>query len=358
VHKVEAFSELKSLQGPVLVTGHTGFKGAWFMELLSSLGINAVGLSLPAERGSLRDRLGSERKYSEYFVNVNDAALIQETINSIKPAFVFHLAAQAIVTESFHKPYETYVTNVLGTLNVIEATKESGGCRGIQVITTDKVYSNDNSGKPFSEIDSLFGCDPYSGSKVATEAVVSGLQKSYQEKYGILIQSVRAGNVIGGGDFAKDRLIPDLVRSYTMDSELKVRNPESTRPWQHVLDPLIGYLFAAENMLLKKDSSSFNFGPIEKSLSVDEVISIARSTWPGLKVISSIDHQSGIHEAQSLRVSPTKAEEVLGWQPVFTQQEAVNLTLNWWNKVLKNELTAFEAMQNDIQIVLGKILHD
>ena len=175
---IASFSELKSLQGPVLVTGHTGFKGAWFMELLASLGINAVGLSLPAESGSLRDRLGLERNYSEYFVNVNDAVLIQETINSIKPAFVFHLAAQAIVSESFHNPYETYLTNVLGTLNVIEATKDSGGCRGIQVITTDKVYSNDNSGKSFSEVDSLFGCDPYSGSKVATEAVVSGLQQS------------------------------------------------------------------------------------------------------------------------------------------------------------------------------------
>jgi CDP-glucose 4,6-dehydratase len=358
VLNIASFSELKSLQGPVLVTGHTGFKGAWFMELLASLGINAVGLSLPAESGSLRDRLGLERKYSEYFVNVNDAVLIQETINSIKPAFVFHLAAQAIVSESFHNPYETYLTNVLGTLNVIEATKDSGGCRGIQVITTDKVYSNDNSGKSFSEVDSLFGCDPYSGSKVATEAVVSGLQQSYEEKFGILIQSVRAGNVIGGGDFAKDRLIPDLVRSYTMNNELKVRNPESTRPWQHVLDPLIGYLFAAENMLIKRDSSPFNFGPVEKSLSVAEVVSIARSTWPHLKVNSNINNLSGIHEAHTLRVSPTKAKEVLGWQPFFTQQEAVNMTLNWWNDVLTNEVTPYEAMQNDIEVILDKINRD
>lgn len=352
------FSTLRSLQGPILVTGHTGFKGAWLVELLENLGFEVIGLSLEPDEGSLRQRIASARKYQEFFVDINDAEEVKCVFETVKPSFVFHLAAQAIVSVAFKNPSPTFLTNIVGTLNVIEAAKNLDGCKGVQVITTDKVYQNDNSGKSFTESDSLFAYDPYSGSKVATEAIVAGLQSLYKERHGLLIQSVRAGNVIGGGDYAVDRLIPDIVRSMQNEHALRVRNPSSTRPWQHVLEPLIGYLLAAENLVLNGQMDSYNFGPLDKSLPVSRVIEISKGIWPDLQVDYEEVNAQKMYEALALQISPSKAINQLGWKPIFSQETAVELTINWWEKVLKGKCSPLEAMKADIDLSLLSLSHD
>lgn len=352
------FPILKSLKGPILVTGHTGFKGTWLVELLEHFGFEVVGLSLAPQQHSLRQRINESRKYKDFFVDINDFNHVAEVFNAVKPSFVFHLAAQAIVSEAFNNPADTYLTNVIGTLNVIEAAKNLNNCKGVQVITTDKVYWNDNSGKSFTELDPLFAYDPYSGSKVAAEAVVAGLQSLYIDRHGLLIQSVRAGNVIGGGDYAVNRLIPDIVRSVESNGVLLVRNPSSTRPWQHVLEPLIGYLLAAESMLGSGDLSPYNFGPIEESLAVSQVIDIAKRIWPELTIEFDLDNHIEMHEAKTLQISPSKAMEMLGWRPIFTQESAVELTINWWDKVIKGKSTPLESMKSDIDLVLAGLRND
>ncbi len=344
---------LRALNGPILITGHTGFKGSWFIELLTIHGFDVVGLALPPEDNSLHWRLLNSTSYKEFFVDINDLQELTLIIQDIQPVFVFHLAAQALVMDAYDNPFGTYRTNVSGTLNVIEAATKTPTCRGVQVITTDKVYLNTNSGKAFIESDPLFGKDPYSGSKVGVESVVSGLQKMMKEKFGLLIQSVRAGNVIGGGDFAANRLIPDLIKSHLNGSELVIRNPESTRPWQHVLDPLIGYLMAAEYLLSTEEYGPFNFGPNETSLQVSSVLELAREILPTRFRVSLLEDTLRA-ESRMLEVSPKKAAQYLNWEPLFTQERAVMLTMYWWRKILFEGQTALSAMHEDINLALSE----
>jgi CDP-glucose 4,6-dehydratase len=346
-------TQLKSLEGPVLITGHTGFKGSWMVELLRSHGVNVVGLSLPPKEDSLYTRLNHPSSFKEYFVDINNLDLLSAAIKEIKPGFIFHLAAQAIVLDAYQQPFDTYRTNVLGTLNLLEAATKTASCRGIQVVTTDKVYFNDNLGKAFVETDALFGLDPYSGSKVGTESVVSGLQKLLRVEHNILIQSVRAGNVIGGGDLAPNRLIPDLIRSYIHGNELIIRNPASTRPWQHVLDPVFGYLESAENMLANGMCEPINFGPTEPSLPVSEVLKLSVEYFPANVIFNSPEIPK-FDEACFLEISPRKALLELNWMPIFTQEEAIKYTMVWWQKVLVQGISAIDAINSDIGDALEK----
>lgn len=344
---------LKALNGPILITGHTGFKGTWLIELLTIHGFDVVGLSLPPAANSLYSRVLETTKYKEYFADVNDFAAISKLIQEIKPVFIFHLAAQALVFDAYEKPFETYRTNITGTLNIIETALSASTCRGIQVITTDKVYFNTNSGKSFVETDPLFGKDPYSGSKVGAESVVSGLQNMMKAEHGLLIQSVRAGNVIGGGDFAKNRLIPDLVRSYVQGTELIIRNPNSTRPWQHVLDPLIGYLKAAEYLLATEECGPFNFGPTEPSLPVSKVLEFALEILPTKFSVTTVEDLSRLESLQ-LDINPNKSALHLKWQPIFTQEQAIKLSMQWWKNVLHEEESALSAIHADISLALNE----
>lgn len=266
-HKIDA---------PVLIVGHTGFKGTWLTLLLEKLGIDSIGLSLPAEENSLYSKLNRHGQISEFFQDIRDYSGTEKIIKRINPRFIIHLAAQPLVLDSYLSPRETFETNVLGTVNILEAATRLDNCEHVIVATTDKVYRNDDSGQQFTENSALGGKDPYSWSKVGTEAAIGAWQQIMSVNSGTKITSVRAGNVIGGGDLAKNRLLPDLVKSFLSNSEILLRNPKSTRPWQHALDPLWGYVLA---LAAESREPAFNFSPDGKSLTVLEVANIAVDAW-------------------------------------------------------------------------------
>jgi CDP-glucose 4,6-dehydratase len=231
---------LRELPGPVLLTGHTGFKGTWMTFLFEQLKIPVVGYSLPPEKDSLYDRASRTGAIPEKFADIRDYVGLEEFIDFHKPSTIIHMAAQPLVLRSYESPRETFDVNTMGTVNVLDIAFKKAFVQAIIVVTTDKVYRNDNSGRAFVETDALEGKDPYSASKVGTEAVVSAWQQISRVSGGPCVVSVRAGNVIGGGDFAENRLIPDLVRSSLSSKVLNIRNSENVRPWQHVLEPLQG----------------------------------------------------------------------------------------------------------------------
>ena len=266
---------LSKLHGPVLITGHTGFKGAWLTILLESLGVEVAGYALNPAKESLYLQLNREGKIQERLGDIRNSLEFQRFVQEVNPRYIIHLAAQSLVRRSYDEPLLTFETNAIGTANVLDAGKRSESVQAIAAITSDKVYKNDNSGHSFTEMAPLGGHDPYSASKVASEAAIMAWRSinfGYEEKP---IYSLRAGNVIGGGDLNTDRLFADILRSFQMNKPLSIRNPKATRPWQHVLDPLIGYLRA---LVLSPRIQDFNFGPSEPSLSVEEVVKIAQSS--------------------------------------------------------------------------------
>ncbi len=335
------------MPGPLLVTGHTGFKGTWLTLLLESIGIEVIGYSLAAQKKSLFNTLSRESRIHEKFGDIRDFETLNEFISSCKPTAVLHMAAQPLVLESYASPRDTFSTNVLGTANVLDASIKCPSVQSIGVVTTDKVYKNLNLGKRFIESDPLGGKDPYSASKVGTEAAVDAWQQISRVTGGPSIFSLRAGNVIGGGDSAEKRLIPDLVHHFETGAKLEIRSPRATRPWQHALDPLQGYLMALEASLNTLEISSLNFAPVEESLSVEEVVKIAQSTW-GTPV--NIDFSTGENsfESEKLDLDPTKAMSLLGWKPAWNQTEAIQDSINWWKKLLRENADPLELCRIDL----------
>jgi CDP-glucose 4,6-dehydratase len=331
----------------VLITGHTGFKGSWLAQYLFAKNVEIFGLSLAPEKDSLFTRLDNSHYAKQFLHDIRDGDRVQRTINEVKPNYVFHLAAQPLVLKSYENPIETFQTNILGTANILDAAIKSENVKRVVVATTDKVYKNFEDGRKYSESDSLEGLDPYSASKVGTEAAIKAWQTITSADKSVSICAVRAGNVIGGGDFAPQRLLPDIIRSYMSESAIKVRNPRSTRPWQHVLDPLAGYLKVAEINNHSNNMDSFNFGPRDESLSVGQVCQIA-SQHLGLNVEISDTGKNVNHEASLLDLDSTKARQLLNWENCWSQTSAVIETLNWWKSVLSGELSASEACQRDI----------
>ena len=340
---------VQSLSAPVLITGHTGFKGAWLTLLLERLGVEVVGFSLSPEKNSLFDREGRTGAIKEVFADIRDYDLLNSYINSIKPSAIIHMAAQPLVLESYRLPKDTFDVNVMGTVNVLDSAFKTDSVQAVVVVTTDKVYRNDNSGRAFIESDPLEGKDPYSASKVGTEAAVAAWQQIQSISGGPKVVAVRAGNVIGGGDWGDNRLLPDLIRSFSRGEKLTVRNPASTRPWQHVLDPLSGYISVLEAVLNDEHLSSVNFGPDTQSIAVSEVVRIAVETW-GLKTNIELDSSvpKSTTEAVSLDLNPNYAKNSLGWEPCWSQEEAVNSTIQWWNKVLNQGVAPIDACLNDL----------
>jgi CDP-glucose 4,6-dehydratase len=346
---------LSRLPGPVLITGHTGFKGAWLTILLAKLGIPTVGYSLEPEKGSLFQRAEFTGRIPEVFSDIRNPEALESFIKLHKPSGVIHMAAQPLVLASYENPFETFDINVMGTANLLETSFKHEFIQGIVVVTTDKVYKNDNSGRKFIETDPLEGKDPYSASKVGTEAVVAAWQQISKTQGGPKVVSVRAGNVIGGGDFAENRIVPDLVRSILMKKQdVEIRNPESTRPWQHVLDPLTGYILALEATLNGRSEKSYNFAPDGENLSVKEVAESFISL-SGQKVKLIAQNPIKPLEALTLNLDATKAKKELMWKCFWSQSESIRQSFEWWNKVINLKISPVTACNDEISYLMQNL---
>lgn len=333
---------------PVLVTGHTGFKGTWLALLLRTLGIPAIGLALQPSPKSLYTRIPNLNLEAEYFEDIRDYSVVSKIMEAHNPSVIFHLAAQPLVIESYRTPRETFETNVMGTANLLEAFRKSKNALLFAGITTDKVYKNLEIAKKFQEDDPLAGKDPYSASKVGTESALAAWRQISSVNYGPQVLSLRAGNVIGGGDLASDRIIPDIIRGLQSGETIQIRNPKSTRPWQHVLDPIRGYLMASEFALTKGGINEFNFGPDGDSLSVNQLINEAMSVWEGKTPEIMYETGSTRLEALTLQLNSNLSKEILNWRPLWSQEQAIRDTFTWWSNVLHKDISAEEACLQDI----------
>lgn len=347
-------ARLRELSGPVLITGHTGFKGVWLTLLLERLRVPVIGLSLSSEPNSLYSRIVRKGVITESYIDIRDFESVRRFMSIHRPAVVIHMAAQPLVLESYKAPRETFETNVMGTVNILSSAFSTDSVLAVVVVTTDKVYRNEDSHKLFLESDALQGKDPYSASKVGTEAAVSAWQQISEVNGGPKVISVRAGNVIGGGDWAENRIIPELIRGFSEQNLVNVRNPLSTRPWQHVLDPLRGYLMALEATLQGTKFDALNFGPESQSLSVGDIVRIARKCWPSSTSVKfSDDSKKQNIEAVSLNLDSMKARNLLGWNSRWGQAESVVASIEWWNKVLNKSVSPKEACEEDIDFLLS-----
>ena len=329
----------------VWLSGHTGFKGAWLAQWLVQMGARVHGFALPpATTPSVFEQLGLAKKIGHEIADVRDAAAVKKSILRVQPDFVFHLAAQALVRYSYERPLETYATNVMGTAHVLEGLRAlEKNCAAV-IVTTDKCYENREQDYAYAEEDHLGGHDPYSSSKGAAEIVTSAYRRSFFGQSPVRIASARAGNVIGGGDWALDRIVPDCIRALQRGEAIPVRNKTATRPWQHVLEPLSGYLWLAASLsqLSTFDSqltSAFNFGPEkEANRSVGDLVTEILKSWPGRWDDKS--DPNALHEAKLLMLSTAKAKRVLHWQPTWNFETAIARTVVWYRGVNENAAAA------------------
>ncbi|WP_293798032.1 CDP-glucose 4,6-dehydratase [uncultured Bosea sp.] len=337
----------------VLVTGHSGFKGSWLGLWLKRLGAIALGLSLPAQDEAERERLGFLADVMPGIAcDIRDAQATRAALEGFAPEIVLHLAAQPLVRPSYRDPRLTFETNVLGTLNLLEAIRAQPSVRSVVIATTDKCYENREWPWPYREIDPLGGHDPYSASKACTEILAASWRSSFAGSSDrlIAIATARAGNVIGGGDWAQDRLVPDAVRALSSGETLAVRNPGATRPWQHVLDALCGYLLLAERLHMDGPSfaEAWNFGPDSGAeRSVSEVLETLAQAW-GAGATSQADAASGPHEANRLALDSSKARQRLDWRPRLDFEAAVALTARWY-RLHDRGMPAAELIAADIE---------
>jgi CDP-glucose 4,6-dehydratase len=307
----------------VLVTGHTGFKGAWLTLWLQRLGADVHGLSAtdPAEAALAAD-------VPEHRADVRDPDAVAKALAGARPEVVFHLAAQAIVRRALADPLTTWATNVLGTANLLHALPDS--VQAVLVVTSDKCYRDVGSGRAMTEDDALGGADPYSASKAAQELVAAAHRESLLAGRGIAVATARAGNVIGGGDWGPDRLVPDLMRAARAGQPLTLRNPDAVRPWQHVLNPLSGYLRLAERLLQGDGAEAWNFGPdADDARPVSWVVERLRERWPGTPPEVRVQ-PSDEREAAVLRLDSAKARERLGWTPRWDLAQGLDATVEWY----------------------------
>ncbi len=326
----------------VLVTGHTGFKGSWTALWLNLLGASVIGYALEAPtKPSHFETCNLENKINNIEGDIRDLKHLTKVFNKHRPDIVFHMAAQSLVRESYAQPIETYETNVMGTVNVFEAARNCPSVRVVINVTSDKCYQNNEIDYAYKEDDAMGGHDPYSSSKGCAELVTTAYRNSFFDDSQLQLASVRAGNVIGGGDWAKDRLLPDCFRALGENKSIIVRNPSAIRPWQHVLEPLSGYLWLASLMWQENDdkyTSGWNFGPDEESnLKVGEVVESVIKRWGegSWNNLSSSDSEP--HEAQLLMLDNSKAKEKLHWIPTYDIENALEATTKWYKGFMKDE---------------------
>jgi CDP-glucose 4,6-dehydratase len=329
-HFTRAFSGKK-----IFVTGHTGFKGSWLAAWLVGLGAEVAGFSLPGEAW-LFDRLGLAKKLHDGRGDIRDCAALQKALVAAAPDFVFHLAAQPLVRLSYRQPLETWAINVMGTAHLLEVCRALKNRAAVVCVTSDKCYRNREWLHAYHEDDPLGGHDPYSASKAAAEIAVASYRDSFFPADGpVQVASARAGNVIGGGDWAEDRLVPDCLRALQKGETIRVRNPDSTRPWQHVLEPLGGYLVLAAALARPGAdpalATAFNFGPgISSNRPVSDLVEEILRHWPGRW--ESCADAAAPHEAGKLNLATEKAFHLLGWQPVWDFEETVKQTVEWYRR--------------------------
>jgi CDP-glucose 4,6-dehydratase len=335
----------------VLVTGHSGFKGSWLTLWLSQMGAKVIGLSLDDRQShELYNTARICDMCEEITGDIRNPKSWEKRLSEFEPEIAFHLAAQSLVRPSYEQPIRTFDINVMGTAQVLESLRKIPQLKTVVVATTDKVYRDVHKREPFKESDHLGGHDPYSASKAACEMIISSYKKSFYNDQGISLTSGRAGNVIGGGDWATDRLIPDAIRAWTSGVELVIRNPAFTRPWQHVLEPLLGYLVLAERTFESQNmAASFNFGPLDTgALTVKEVIELAAARYGNAPFrISNEVHAQ--HESEWLDLDANQARIELGVEARLSTDQSVSWAIDWY----KNEL----AGQSTRELCLSQI-HD
>lgn len=316
----------------VLVTGHTGFKGGWLTLWLKQLGAEITGMALPPNtQPNLFELAQISTGITSHFCDIRDVDRTKQRISAARPEIVLHLAAQPLVRASYRDPVATYASNVMGTVHVLDALRELDSVRAAVMVTTDKVYRNQEHPYPYREDDALGGHDPYSASKAASEIVIASYRDAFLREQGVAVASARAGNVIGGGDWSEDRLIPDAVRAWQTGQVLEIRRPQSIRPWQHVLEPLAGYLNLAEKLWQQPElAGAYNFGPpTHEAANVQEVIELARNAY-GPGVVQYGDNSSGPHEAGWLALEIAKSRVMLNAKPKWSLDESVRRTMNWY----------------------------
>ena len=337
----------------VLVTGSTGFKGAWLCNWLILLGSKVIGVGLKPEKDSIIfNALKINKKVNQYFVDIKNFNKIDKIIKKEKPDIIFHLAAQSIVSSSFKNPLETFGTNVIGSANILESVK-TNKIPNLVYITSDKCYLNLDTKFSYKESDVLGGLDNYSSSKASAELLFKSYFLSYFKRNYISIATARAGNVIGGGDFKKDRIVPDVIKSLKSDKKVFLRNPNATRPWQHVLEPLSGYLILGEKLINKKLNSkiipNWNFGPYRKNCKkVKFIVQLLIKEWGKKNHKIIIKKDKTFHESKLLSLNIDKAKKELNWEPTLTLNESIEFTVDWYkNFFLHNDVEDISNQQID-----------
>jgi CDP-glucose 4,6-dehydratase len=337
----------------VFITGHTGFKGAWLISILHSLGAEIKGYALaPENTFDLYPSIEGDKLCRSVIADIRDKSLLEKEILEFQPEFIFHLAAQPLVRRSYEIPSETFDVNVIGTAYLLDAVRKLQGACSVVLITTDKVYENKETLYAYRETDRLGGYDPYSASKAAAELVIDSYRNSFfnindYPRHLKSIASARAGNVIGGGDWAQDRIIPDIIRAITKDQSIEVRNPLSVRPWQHVLEPLTGYLLLGAKLAEYplKYNGAWNFGPgMEDNLTVKDIVEMAIALW-GKGTYHTLGSIDSLHEAKLLKLDTNKAVNDLGWKPKWNANQAIKTTIEWY---LNNSVSPYSYTQQQI----------
>ncbi len=337
----------------VFVTGHTGFKGAWLSEWLTTLGARVTGYALDAPtQPNLFTALGLEDRLRHVVADIRDHERLEAEVQAAQPSVIFHLAAQAIVRRAYVNPRETFEANVMGTVNVLEAARACPSVRAVVIVTSDKCYQNVEAGRAFHEGDAMGGRDPYRASKGAAELVTASYRDSFFA-HGAAVASVRAGNVIGAGDWAADRIIPDCVRALAAGQPVTVRNPGAVRPWQHVLEPLSGYLWLAARMLDEghRYAGAWNFGPtdIAGDQTVRWVVERFLEDWGAGSWTTPEDAERQLHEAHHLGIDSAKAREQIGWAPVWDARTAVRQTASWYREYYRAPAAAREMVEHQLR---------
>ena len=325
----------------VFITGHTGFKGGWLALLLSQLGSEVHGYSLdpPTTPNFFKSVKLEELIHNSTIADIRDLPKLIEAMQMAKPSIIFHMAAKSLVRQSYREPAETYTTNINGTINVFEAAKKIDSVEVIINVTSDKCYENQERDVPYRENDKLGGYDPYSSSKACSEIITSAYRNLFFKENQIKLASARAGNVIGGGDWAMDRLIPDFFRSIYKNEILRIRSPKAVRPWQHVLDPLSGYLLLAKKLQSKGNdfADAWNFGPeLSNCVSVSNVLEKLSKKFDNVRI--KFDKIKTPHEATLLKLDISKSKSKLGWVPRWPLDTAIDYTVNWYQAFKNDEL--------------------